>query len=87
VNYKAKIETNRLAFELDDELRAFVPPPPSSGILIPAIMKIMKSFLKDKTSDEQDILFYHRFIEASKHLFTKRADLGDEDFLNLTNVG
>ena len=43
--YKPTVYEDRLMVRLDDNLRVYAPPPPSSGILVPTIMRIMKSMI------------------------------------------
>lgn len=31
-------------------------------------------------------LFYHRLVEAFKHVYAKRSYFGDEDFVDMTKV-
>ena len=87
-SYKADVfEVQGL--ELKDGYKIYTLPPPSSGMLISFIVNIMKGF--DFPSDSQMTnqtlsLFFHRFIEASKHAFAKRTFLGDPAFVNVTKV-
>jgi gamma-glutamyltranspeptidase/glutathione hydrolase/leukotriene-C4 hydrolase len=88
-NYKALVLEDRLAIRLNDELRLFVPPPPSSGIIIPTVLRIMSGFKfksRSEMSKSELGLYYHRLTETFKHLFSKRAELGDERFVNLNQV-
>lgn len=32
-------------------------------------------------------LFYHRLVEAFKHVYAKRSYFGDENFVDMTQVG
>jgi gamma-glutamyltranspeptidase len=45
--YKPIVYEDRLMVRLDDNLRVYAPPPPSSGIFLPTIMRIMKSILEN----------------------------------------
>ena len=56
-------------------MRLFTTPPPGSGAIVGAILKIMKDFKRNTTEE----LFQHRFIEASKFAFAQRSKLGDWD--------
>ena len=31
-------------------------------------------------------LFYHRLVEAFKHVYAKRSHFGDENYVNMTHV-
>ena len=41
--------------------------------------------MPEDTKDQ--VLMYHRFIEALKFAFAERTRLGDKDFVNVTEVG
>ncbi|XP_072996430.1 glutathione hydrolase 3-like isoform X1 [Typha latifolia] len=58
-------------------------PPPSSGTVgIALVLNIFDSY---KSSDAaKGFLGLHRLIEALKHMFAVRMDLGDPDFVNVT---
>lgn len=43
--YEPRVYENRFIVKLDDKYRLYTVPPPSSGILIPTIMRIMKGLL------------------------------------------
>jgi gamma-glutamyltranspeptidase/glutathione hydrolase/leukotriene-C4 hydrolase len=40
-NYRARVHTDRFMIKLNDNLRIYTPPPPSSGILVAFILKLM----------------------------------------------
>lgn len=61
-------------------------PPPSGGILVSLIMRIMNKFdllsdnsakIKNKNNTENGV-FYQRLVESLKHAYAYRAQLGDE---------
>ncbi|XP_016477075.1 glutathione hydrolase 3 [Nicotiana tabacum] len=57
-------------------------PPPSSGTLgISLILKILECYNAAEGS-----LGLHRLIEAMKHMFAVRMDLGDPDFVNISKT-
>ena len=90
-DYEVVVHENNLGISLNKNYRVYVPPPPSNGVLIPFILKLMQGFdlkaMKNMTNDET-ILFYHRLNEAFKHAYAKRTFLGDlgDKTLNLENV-
>lgn len=86
-NYKALIKPP-LSVNIDAEHRLYTQPPPSSGILVPFILRIMRGFNIPNVFDskQQESLFYHRLIEAFKHAFAIRSKLGDEAYEDIDNV-
>lgn len=85
LNYKANFLENQIIFNITNNLRLYLPPPPSGSIVLAYFLKLMKGYdLKhyDRMSNEEKALFYHRYLEALKHAFAKRAELGDQDFPN-----
>lgn len=42
--YEPRVHQDRFLVRLDDNLRMYTVPPPSSGVLIPAAIRIMKGF-------------------------------------------
>ncbi len=88
-NYQTRVYENEYRVQLDNGLTMFAPPPPSSAILVAYILRIMSGFgLKSETkmSNDERNLFYHRFVEAVKHAFAVRQNLGDEGFVNIWSV-
>jgi gamma-glutamyltranspeptidase/glutathione hydrolase/leukotriene-C4 hydrolase len=83
--YQTRYFKDRLVIRLDNDLRVFVPPPPSSGILVPFIMKVMRGFNMNSTHLNSS-MFYHRLLETFKHAYAKRTRLGDEDFVDVKKI-
>lgn len=89
VRYKAKVHDNRLMIKLNDRLRVYTPPMPSSGILVSFILRIMMGYsLTDENamSNQTRATFYHRLIESFKHAYSKRTEMGDEEFLEKSKL-
>ncbi|XP_010540997.1 PREDICTED: gamma-glutamyltranspeptidase 3 isoform X2 [Tarenaya hassleriana] len=60
-------------------------PPPSSGTVgFTMILNILDSYTKLYAADRN--LGLHRLVEAMKHMFAARMDLGDPAFVNTTNA-
>ena len=88
-NYNVIVHVNRFMINFDVNYSIYVPPPPSSGILVAYIMKLMKGFnvsSKVFSSNQTLSLYYHRLIESIKHAYAKRIDIGDEKFLDIKEV-
>lgn len=67
----------------------YTAPPPGSGILLGFIMNMLDGygFNRESLSDTNNsILTYHRIIEAFKYAYAKRTELGDTNFINITEV-
>jgi gamma-glutamyltranspeptidase/glutathione hydrolase/leukotriene-C4 hydrolase len=75
--------------KLDDNYRIYFAPPPSSGILVAFMMKIMRGFdvkAQDWLFANTTNLFYHRFVEAMKHAYSLRLNFGDPNYVDMTKV-
>lgn len=57
-------------------------PPPSSGIILAYILRILDGILPAKNAS----LDAHRFIEACKYGYGERSHLGDRNFVDVSNV-
>ncbi|XP_041979054.1 glutathione hydrolase 1 proenzyme-like isoform X2 [Aricia agestis] len=84
-NYKAKV-TDPIAVKLANGDTLYTPPPPSSGAVLVNILNILSSY--NFTADsikglDNEVLTYHRIIEAFKYAYAVRTKLGDTDFLDL----
>ncbi|XP_077535840.1 scoloptoxin SSD14-like [Haemaphysalis longicornis] len=66
---------------------AYSAPPPAGGAIYSYIMSIMDAFRSDDHAGLQDdVLTLHRFVEACKFAYAKRALLGDPRFVNVADV-
>lgn len=77
-NYKVRW-ANPVTVEFHDGRKMFSARPPASGPVLAYILGIVNEIKKDSALDD-DALNYHRFIEALKFAYAKRALLGDEQF-------
>ncbi|KAL3535671.1 hypothetical protein ACH5RR_004132 [Cinchona calisaya] len=60
-------------------------PPPSSGTLgMSLVLNILDSYISSNAA--KGPLGLHRMIEALKHMFAIRMNLGDPDFVNISNT-
>ncbi|GFN83041.1 gamma-glutamyltranspeptidase 1 [Plakobranchus ocellatus] len=64
-------------------------PAPGSGPVLSYILNILTGYNmkpSDVETSEGEILSYHRIIEAFKFAFGKRTELGDEDFVDISQM-
>ncbi|BFZ13634.1 hypothetical protein BsWGS_16673 [Bradybaena similaris] len=88
LNYTA-LEKTPLEVVLNSGTRLLSPPPPASGAVLSFILNILDGYnftAGDLVTDALTTLTYHRIIEAFKFAYAKRTDLGDEDFVNVTEL-
>lgn len=74
-------------FKNGDQL--FSAPPPGSGALLGFILKILDGYDFNRYSLDginNTVLTYHRIIEAFKYAYAKRTEMGDLNFVNITDV-
>lgn len=87
-NYQVD-ETDTVSFNLTrDGLVVYSMPPPGSGVVLEYLLNILSgyNFSPESIKDGNDVLTYHRIIEAMKFAFARRTELGDARFLNLTDL-
>ncbi|XP_024540946.1 glutathione hydrolase 2 [Selaginella moellendorffii] len=61
-----------------------MPPPSSGGATLALVFNILSNF--DDLASVPDDLFYHRLVEAFKHAYAVRMNLGDPGFANISRV-
>ncbi|OQV15426.1 Gamma-glutamyltranspeptidase 1 [Hypsibius exemplaris] len=83
-NYRPVIE-DALHSKLRDNSSMYGVPPPAGSLILHYIISIMDGYKYnqswDSMSDDDKILFYHRFTEAMKFAYARRTELGDDRFV------
>lgn len=79
-NYKVKV-TDALAVEVMGYKLLGMPPPSSGTLGISLILNVLSNY--GSASALQGSLGLHRLIEAMKHMFAIRMNLGDPDFVDI----
>ena len=67
----------------------YTSPPPGSGALLAFILNILDGYNMTEHSFQNlntTTLTFHRLVEAFKFAYAKRTELGDPDFVNVTDV-
>lgn len=86
--YEAQwMEPITATFKNGDQL--FSAPPPGSGALLGFILKILDGYDFNRYSLDginNTVLTYHRIIEAFKYAYAKRTEMGDLNFVNITDL-
>ncbi|KAI7725871.1 hypothetical protein M8C21_010939 [Ambrosia artemisiifolia] len=82
-NYEVKVtealEVNAMGFNI------FGMPSPSSGTLgLAMVLNILNAY--EDTKEAKGMLGLHRFVEALKHMFALRMNLGDPDFVDISKT-
>ena len=57
-------------------------PPPGSGVILALILNILNGMVPH----ENDVTTYQRITEAFKYGYGKRTQLGDPDFVDISEV-
>lgn len=67
----------------------YTSPPPGSGALLAFILNILDGYNMTEDSIQNlsnTTLTFHRLVEAFKFAYAKRTELGDPDFVDVTDV-
>lgn len=87
--YKVKW-SEAIEFPLTDGTTLLVPN--TAAVLVPSILNILKQFKFNESSLDceqnvnETIRSHHRIVEAFKHVFAARSELGDPDFVDVRQV-
>lgn len=70
------------------EFTMYSVPPPGSGLLLGFILNILDGygFTPDSVNDQNIVLTHQRITEAFKWAYAKRTEMGDADFVDMTEV-
>ncbi|KAM9394278.1 gamma-glutamyltransferase 5a isoform 1-T2 [Pholidichthys leucotaenia] len=69
------------------EFQMYIPPPPAGGVILSFLLNIMKEYMNSAPiTDEQKILFYHRYAEALKFANGLKKQIRDPKFSSAKNV-
>lgn len=87
--YHAKVKDPLVINLQNGDYTVYAPSPPSSGAVLQFILNIVDEYdfsPEDIADQSRRVLAYHRLIEAFKFAYARRSDLGDEDFVNVTEL-
>ncbi|XP_019631209.1 PREDICTED: gamma-glutamyltranspeptidase 1-like [Branchiostoma belcheri] len=87
-DYRVEV-TSPLNISLAGGLTVLSPPPPASGPVLSLILNILDGYRFSPSSvDSVDnqVLTYHRIIEAFKFAYAKRSELGDPNFVDIAEL-
>lgn len=70
------------------DLRMFSIMPPGSGLILGFILNILDEYglTPESMDDEHKVLTHHRITEAMKWAYAKRTELGDMNFVDVTEL-
>ncbi|XP_066267537.1 glutathione hydrolase 1 proenzyme-like isoform X1 [Branchiostoma lanceolatum] len=87
-DYQAEV-TPPLNISLAGGLTVLSSPAPSSGPVLSLILNILDGYRLNASSvdgDDNQILTYHRIVEAFKFAYAKRTELGDPNFVEIEEL-
>ncbi|XP_035226663.1 scoloptoxin SSD14-like isoform X2 [Stegodyphus dumicola] len=89
-DYQPKLKPAvKLELEGAEKLFLHSVPPPGSGVILSFILNILSNYnmtADDFMATDSAVLMYHRITEAFKFAFAHRTQLGDDAFVNITQL-
>lgn len=89
LNYKVKVKAPLTVKLANGNYTIYSVRPPASGAIYEFILNILDGYNfspADFTDQSRRALAYHRIAEAFKFAYARRSALGDEDYVNVTQV-
>ena len=64
-------------------------PPPGSGGILAFMLNVLDSyhFSPESLNSENTVTTHQRIVEAMKYAYARRTELGDSDFVDVSEVG
>ncbi|XP_064618472.1 glutathione hydrolase 1 proenzyme-like [Lineus longissimus] len=85
-NYKPKWRTP-VSSTLNKKLRVYSLPPPSSGAILIYILNLLDGYnFTNADLKKEPVKTYQRIVESFKFAYARRAELGDQDFIDITTL-
>uniref|UniRef100_A0AAR5PM46 Gamma-glutamyltransferase n=1 Tax=Dendroctonus ponderosae TaxID=77166 RepID=A0AAR5PM46_DENPD len=78
-----------ISIKFSTQETVYTSPPPGSGAILTLILGILDGYQFDRDNIEDlnsTVLTYHRIIEAFKYAYAKRTELGDTNFVNISDL-
>lgn len=74
--------TRPVTADLANNITLYSVPPPGSGVILALILNILNGIIPH----ENNVTTYQRITEAFKYGYGKRTQLGDPDFVDISEV-
>jgi Gamma-glutamyltransferase len=74
--------TDPVTANLSNDITLYSVPPPGSGVILALILNILNGIVPHK----ENVTTYQRITEAFKYGYGKRTQLGDPDFVDISEV-
>ncbi|CAL1536406.1 unnamed protein product [Lymnaea stagnalis] len=88
INYQP-LEKKPIEITLTGGQTVISPPAPSGGVVLSFILNVLDGYYftpNHISTEKAKTLTYHRFIETLKFAYAKRTGLGDDRFINITEL-